>query len=265
MPGSQLITFPASKVSVDSARAAGSSCTSSPIPWPRPWPNCSPQPAAAITSRAAASASRPLTPGPYASSPASSASRQTSYARAELVRQVAGRERARAVGRVAVDPAARVDRDERVRRDLDVADVRMRAGAVLGGGDDRVERELRGAVLVEELADPPRQLPLGAARELLLGERCRRPCPRSPRPRAWSAISSGSLIARSRSTSPDCGDGVDAALTQLLVRGDRDDVAFDPDRPARPAASRGRRSPRARSARSGRPRARGPSARSGSR
>ena len=32
MPGSQLITFPASKVSVDSARAAGCSCTSSPIP-----------------------------------------------------------------------------------------------------------------------------------------------------------------------------------------------------------------------------------------
>ena len=38
----------------------GASWTSRPTPWPSPWPKCSPKPAASITSRAAASASRPL-------------------------------------------------------------------------------------------------------------------------------------------------------------------------------------------------------------
>ena len=54
---------PPASVSVDSVESRGASWTASPTPWPSPWPKFSPKPAAAISSRASASASTPVMPG----------------------------------------------------------------------------------------------------------------------------------------------------------------------------------------------------------
>jgi hypothetical protein len=66
--------------------------------------------------------------------------------------ELAGGERPRAVRRVAVELRAPVDRDERPRRDLDVARHGVRQRAVRPGGDDRRERRpLRPAAAHGEL------------------------------------------------------------------------------------------------------------------
>src|SRR6266566_2786885 len=61
-PGSIVTTAPAGRGSGLIFERRGASCTSSPSPWPRECPNASPNPRAAIGSRARASASRPLMP-----------------------------------------------------------------------------------------------------------------------------------------------------------------------------------------------------------
>ena len=83
---------------------------------------------------------------------------------------LAGEERARAVGAVPVDRAARVDDDERVLRDRLVANARVRSRAVVAERDDRVERRAFRARLVPGLLEPPDELRLGAADELLARE-----------------------------------------------------------------------------------------------
>ena len=84
--------------------------------------SCSPKPAAVIGSRAIASASMPVIPALIPATAFSCASRQTSYASAQLVGQrPAGRERPRAVAAVAVDAHAPVDRDERALLDDRIA------------------------------------------------------------------------------------------------------------------------------------------------
>ena len=75
----------------------------------------------------------------------------------------ARRERARAVAAVAVDPHPPVDRDERAALDDLVGRMAVRPRAVLARRDDRVERELVGPVRVQQLAQPPGELALGAA------------------------------------------------------------------------------------------------------
>ena len=89
----------------------------------------------------------------------------------ELRGQLAGRERPRAVGAVAVDDAAHVDRDERPLRDHGVARAGVRPRAVLARGDDRPEGEALGAVVAERALDPPGHVGLGAPDEPLLAER----------------------------------------------------------------------------------------------
>src|SRR5205823_8139648 len=88
----------------------------------------------------------------------------------ELIRQRAGRERARAVGAVAVDLSPGVDDHRRAGLDDRVGRARVRARTVGPAGDDRLERGARCAELVEEVVEPPRKLALGAAGEPLLGE-----------------------------------------------------------------------------------------------
>jgi hypothetical protein len=70
-PGSTVTTLPARSGSPSGAvrDSRGASWISIPTPWPRPWPKCSPWPAASITSRASASTSRPLGPARTASRP----------------------------------------------------------------------------------------------------------------------------------------------------------------------------------------------------
>ena len=97
----------------------------------------------------------------------------------ERGRRRAGGERARAVRRVAGEHAAEVDGDQRVRADHVVARVRVRLGAALVRGHDRLEREAVGAA-------PRGTAPARARRRR---SRCGRsgPRPRSARRPARSA------------------------------------------------------------------------------
>ena len=82
-----------------------------------------------------------------------------------LVVELAGGERARVVGDVAVDVAAGVDHDELARLDHAVARARVRPRAGRARADDRLERRLVGALLVEEPLDVPGDVALAAADE----------------------------------------------------------------------------------------------------
>ena len=68
----------------------------------------------------------------------------------ELIRKLAGRERTRAVGAVPVENRAGIDHDRRPGLDHAVTRVGMGLGAVRARGDDRLERLLVGAELVQE-------------------------------------------------------------------------------------------------------------------
>ena len=204
MPGSTVTTLPASRSLRDSCARRGSSWTTRPMPCPRPWPNASPKPAASIRSRAAESTPGPDAPGRTASSPASWASRQTSYARFSSSGKASGREGPRAVGAVAVDDAARVD--EHRLAGLDRGDRRARCAAWPRSGLTR--RWSRGTTR------PPRSPRAGTARSARRARaRCgrrRRPRPRTARtrcsrsrpPARIASSSSSSLTARSSSTRP---------------------------------------------------------------
>src|SRR5205807_4533168 len=86
------------------------------------------------------------------------------------LRKRTGCESARAVGAVAVERAACIDDDHLALADPPAAGLGVRAGAVLAGGDDRLERGAVGAELVEELLHPPGELTLSAADERLGGQ-----------------------------------------------------------------------------------------------
>src|SRR5207253_1627771 len=86
----------------------------------------------------------------------------------ELVRKLAGGERARAVRAVPVEHCSRIDHDRRPPLDHTVAAVGVRPSAVRPGGDDGVESLLLGSELVEVLEHPPGELALGTADEPLL-------------------------------------------------------------------------------------------------
>ena len=93
-----------------------------------------------------------------------------------------------------------------------------------------------GAVLVEELADAPGELDLGAARELLLGERGEDPV--RDRGRRAHALELGRLLDRPQPLDdPGARDRLDAAVAQRLVARDGEDVRLDPDASGRRAAS----------------------------
>ena len=89
----------------------------------------------------------------------------------ELVLDRAGRERARAVGAVAVHLRARVDDDELVRLDAPVGRMVVRDRAVRAAPDDRVEGRRVGAGLADRPLDEPDELLLRLADEPVVGER----------------------------------------------------------------------------------------------
>src|SRR5439155_9565041 len=89
---------------------------------------------------------------------------------AHLAVHAADRERARVVGRIAVDRAARIDDDELPFAHHSLTRTRMRARASRPGTDDELERHLFGALVVEDLLQLPRDVALGAAAELHLRE-----------------------------------------------------------------------------------------------
>ena len=112
MPGSTVTTLPAASVSLDSRESRGASCTSSPTPWPRPWPNSSPKPAAVDhVARGRVDLRAGRRPRATAVEPGELRLEADVVGVAQLVRQRPGRERARAVGAVAVELGARVDDD----------------------------------------------------------------------------------------------------------------------------------------------------------
>jgi len=84
---------------------------------------------------------------------------------AGLVRELAGRERARAVRAVAVHDGAHVDDHERVRVDPHRPRVRVGQRAVRAAGDDRLERRVRGAALAHLALEVERDLALGSTHE----------------------------------------------------------------------------------------------------
>ena len=138
-------------MSVDSGARSGSLVHLEADAVTEPVAECSPSPASAITPRAAPSASAPLTPGPHRLEPRELRRAGRPRTPRELVRQLARRERARAVRAVAVDAAAGVDGHERLPGPISASRVSACGlRAVLAGGDDHVERELRRAELVEE-------------------------------------------------------------------------------------------------------------------
>ena len=130
----------------------------------------SPKPASAITSRATASTSRPDLAGPGRLEPRELRLQADVVGARELVRQLARRERPRAVRVVAVDLRGGVDHDRLARLDRDVARARVRQRAVRPAGDDRRERHVLGAEVAHRPLDPPGELLLGAAGEALLGQ-----------------------------------------------------------------------------------------------
>ncbi len=88
----------------------------------------------------------------------------------ELVLDRTGRERARAVGAVAVHLRARVDDDELVRLDAPVGRMMVRDRAVRAAPDDRVEGRRVGAGLADRPLDEPDELLLRLADEPVVGE-----------------------------------------------------------------------------------------------
>ena len=171
MPGSIVIALPARSVSLDSVERRGASWTATPTPCPSPWPKFSPKPASVI---GVARELVGLDPGhPRLDVRARALLRLEAdvVGLAQPVGQPAGRERARAIAAVAVDADAPVDRDERPAVDDPVRRMRVRVRAVRAGGDDAVERELVGAVGVQQLAQPPRDLALAAPDPRLGGQR----------------------------------------------------------------------------------------------
>src|ERR687888_524635 len=101
----------------------------------------------------------------------------------EPLRQLAGRERPGAVGRVAVDGGGRVHDNCLSRTDHAVARTVVRQGGVGAAGDDDLEGRPLRALRVEELLQPPGDLALRAAGEARPRDSTER-LARCPRPSA---------------------------------------------------------------------------------
>ncbi len=146
----------------------------------------------------------------------------------EVVRQVAGRERARAVGAVAVDHRARVDDDQLVRLDAPVARMVVRDGAVRAAADDRVEGGGVGAGLAHRPLDEPHELLLGLADEPVVGERLVHVA--DDRRRAADRVELGRLLRRT-DLRDDGGRGLelDPGGLERLVRRDVHVVGLEGD------------------------------------
>ena len=121
-------TLPASSTSSERWPSRGASWTSTPTPWPSPWPKSSPWPSAEISSRATASTSLPVLPGPTASRRGLLCSLDQVVDLAGLPVGLARGEGPRSVRAVAVVDRAVVEDDELALADLAI-DGRRRAGA----------------------------------------------------------------------------------------------------------------------------------------
>ena len=152
---------------------------------------------------------------------------------AQPPRQLAGRERAGAVGAVAVEPGAPVDGDERSRLDEVVARLRVRLRAVRARGDRRVERELVDPVGMQQLPEPPRELALAAADPGLRGERLEGPV--GGERGAADAADLGLVLHRPEGVD-DAGrrHRLDPARAEHLDLGVRNDVRLEGDAAAEP-------------------------------
>ena len=141
--------MPGSSGSVLPATMYGSSCVSSPMPWPVRCTNHWPYPAAVISSRAVASTASHEVPGRTASTRARLGVEEDSEVVEEVLRGVANRVGAGAVGAVAVGRGS-TDVDDDGIADLDnaFADVMVGAcGVRAGPHDDEVSADV---TLVED-------------------------------------------------------------------------------------------------------------------
>src|SRR5439155_7650948 len=89
----------------------------------------------------------------------------------ELLRERAGRDRARAVGAVPVESRAPVDDDELVALDQALARIAVRLRPVRPRSDGGVEAQVVDAVRVQQLAQAPGELALAPADPRLRGQR----------------------------------------------------------------------------------------------
>ena len=146
----------------------------------------------------------------------------------EIVGQVTRRERAGAVGAVAVDHCAGVDDDQLVRLDAPVARMVVRDGAVRAAADDRVEGRRIRAGLAHRPLDEPDELLLGLAHEPVVGERLVHVA--DDRRGAADRVELGRLLRR-----PDLRDDrrrglqLDPGGLERLVRRDVHVVGFEGD------------------------------------
>ena len=154
-------------------------------------------------------------------------------------RDLAHRERARAVRAVAVDDATRVDRDEDARLDRSVARHRMRrrgrrAAATTASNESPsapASRKLRSTHHASSFSLRPLKRSLASAAKI---------SSESALARRMLAISSASLTARNPSTRPVARHRVDPRVDERAVQRVREVLLLELDPPARRGARRSR-------------------------
>ena len=140
MPGSTVTTLPGEHVLRLGTQRRRLSWISRPTPWPSPWPNAVAEPARRDRDARDGVDSRPWHPARRRRARQLAPRGRRRVRLAQLGRQLAGRERARAVGAVAVDPHPASTMTSRSCLDDAVARVGMRRRAVRAGRHDGVRR-----------------------------------------------------------------------------------------------------------------------------
>src|SRR4051794_8660750 len=140
----------------------------------------------------------------------------------------ARRERARAVRVVGADPGARVDYDGLAGLDLSVRGPAVRSRSVRAACDDRLEARPVAAELVEELVEPPGEVPLGAARELVVREALER-LARDLRGAAYDRDFVLVLHCPERLDEPVARHELDPARVERRMLAVRHDLGLEPD------------------------------------
>src|SRR6266508_3205014 len=140
------------------------------------------------------------------------------------------RERTRVIGGVPVHLAAGVDDHGLAAADLAVAGARVRARGVRARGDDGLEGEDLSALVVEELLNRPRDVPLRSADERFLDETLVHPVGNLAgsldRAELFLLLDRAQLLHQTAT-----GNRLDRAGAQRLGTGVRDEVSLEADSP----------------------------------
>src|SRR5439155_27117976 len=149
-----------------------------------------------------------------------------------------GRKGPGVVGRVAADNAARIHDHGLAATDLAIGGTAVWTRRVRARRDDRLERDGFGALVVKELLDRPRQVPLAAADEALLDEPVEDAVGDLTRPldRAELVVVLDCAQPLDQTAS---WNGLDGATTNRPVAGVRPEIGLEADAPRHPARAIG--------------------------